>query len=246
MRPLRIHEYIKDLLFPPRCAICDGLLAQEEMKLHVCSRCRKELKYVQEPYCMKCGAPLKDPGGEYCSGCEKHRHYFDRGRSLYVYGSVRSSLYRFKYGGRKEYAEFYGRDLARCFGRQLKEWGVEAIIPIPLHPARQRRRGYNQAAAVAEVLSACTGVPLKDKLLKRSRNTGPQKKLSARERQINLKNAFNITQDVVQLGTVVVVDDIYTTGATMDEAALALKRKGIDRVYFLALATGTGDKGGAA
>ena len=236
----QLHRAVCDLLFPPRCPVCDGILRAEERKSLACRECRGKLMYVREPRCMKCGASLRGEEEEYCRLCAKHRHQYDRGLALYEYSAVRTAIYRFKYSGRKEYAEFFGREMALRFGSRLKEWGVQALVPIPLYAAKERKRGYNQAAELAEVCGHVLNMPVAKKLVRRVRSTRPMKLLSAKERQINLKNAFLITQDVVKLEAVALVDDIYTTGSTMDAVAAVLKASGVKRVYCISLAVGSG------
>ncbi len=229
---------IRDLLFPPRCALCDEVISPAEGGC--CNECRKTLKYVSEPYCLKCGAPLKENEKQYCASCSVRDHLFTSCRALYEYAYVRTAIYRFKYSGRAEYADFFGREMAEAFREQLKRWAPQGLVPVPLYPAKQRIRGYNQAERLAEALSRYSGIPLFSKLVVRSRKTRPMKELNLRERQINLKNAFLIPQDVVKLEKVVVVDDIYTTGTTMDRLAGVLIEKGVREVYGLTLAIGSG------
>lgn len=117
---------------------------------------------------------------------------------------------------------------------------ADAIIPVPIHRSRYRRRGYNQAELVAAELSRLTGIPMYERLVTRSRKTAPQKELTIQERQNNLKKAFNITSNDVKLKKTILVDDIYTTGSTLDAVAMELKRHGVKSVYFIALCIGDG------
>lgn len=236
----RLHDKLCDLLFPPRCVVCDRVMGRTDVPKGTCASCRDVLKLIKEPRCLKCGAQLEEDETEYCNSCKNRRHYYDKGLALYEYTSVRTSIYRFKYGGRMEYAHFFGREMARRLGGAIKEWGAQALIPVPLHPSRQRRRGYNQAAELAKACGAALGLPVEEKLICRARKTRPMKLLNAKERQINLKNAFLMLQDVVKLDTVVVVDDIYTTGSTVDAMAKLLKAAGVKKVYFITLSIGSG------
>lgn len=113
-------------------------------------------------------------------------------------------------------------------------------MPVPVHASRRRSRGYNQAELVASEMSRLTGITMYDKLVKRVRKTVPQKELSIQERQNNLKKAFNITSNDVKLKKTILVDDIYTTGSTLDAVAMELKRHGVKSVYFIALCIGDG------
>ena len=133
----------KTLLFPRRCPVCDRPV--KPAGALVCRSCAPKLVYVRQPLCMKCGKELSDENQEYCRDCLHKKHLYDRGISLYRYTSVKKAVYRFKYAGRQEYAAFFGKEMAWHLGRQILSWKVDALVPVPLHPARKRKRGYNQA-----------------------------------------------------------------------------------------------------
>jgi ComF family protein len=188
---------------------------------------------------MKCGKPLREEQAEYCGDCLSRRHSYDRGRALLHYqGQVKRSVYRFKYAGRREYAKAYAELFAAQLGSFLQETGAQALVPVPLHRARQRKRGYNQAALLARELSRLTGIPVEEHLVVRRKNTIPQKQLDVAQRQNNLKRAFKMCQNDVKLKTIILIDDIYTTGSTMDALSTLLKEHGTERVFFLTLAVG--------
>ena len=162
------------------------------------------------------------------------------GSALYDYGSMSDSVYRFKNKDRREYAEFYGRELAVRRGRWLEMIKPDALIPVPIHSSRKRARGYNQAELIAEVLSEYTGIPVNASLIARCKRTKPLKNLTGKERQNNLKKAFKIIQNDVKLDTIVIIDDVYTTGSTLDAMTRVLQSAGISNVYFLTLTIGRG------
>lgn len=233
-----ITEGIKNLLFPRRCPVCDDIVPAGEGK--VCRLCAKRIQYITEPRCRKCGRQLIDDAKVFCADCERKKHVFDSGFALYDYQSMKKSIYRFKYGNRCEYAEFYAEDIYRHFHEEIDRMNAEAIIPIPLHSSRKRKRGYNQSELVAGKLSALTGIPMEADLVKRVKKTVPQKELDAVGRQNNLKKAFNINADVVKLNKTILIDDIFTTGSTLDAVALELKHRGVRFVYFITLCIGEG------
>ena len=204
----------------------------------ICPGCISKLKVVRGAVCCKCGKPLTDDTAELCKDCMEIKHLYKQGRSLYEYKSVSRSIYRFKYGGRREYGEYFGKAMAHYLGDVIKDWNPDVIVPVPLHKKKLRKRGYNQSGLLAESLAKELGIPFDDRLIKRVRNTVPMKELDARKRQINLKNAFIVGSDDVKLKTVVIVDDIYTTGSTIDAMAVAFSRAGVSAVYFVALSTG--------
>lgn len=226
------------LLYPLRCPVCDEIAVPFGAK--VCPSCIGRLKLITSPYCMKCGKQLKEQEQEYCHDCSTRKHYYVRGRALYEYGSAAASIYRFKYGGRKEYADFYGEQIAKQLKETLADMAPDLLIPIPLHPARKRKRGYNQAELLAKSISGYTGIPVCGTILVRVKNTAPLKRLNPQERENNLKKAFHIRGNDVKCKTILLVDDIYTTGSTIDAAARELLNAGAGRVYFIALSIGAG------
>ncbi len=228
---------ILDLIYPKRCTMCDCTVEPSD-KL-ICPSCAKTLRFTSDPFCLKCGKQLSHEETEYCSDCEKKRHSFDAGRSLFPYSDrVIKSLYRLKYSNRPGYAEFYGMKMALVFSELIEKWGVQVIIPIPLHKSRLKVRGYNQAALMAGALGALAGIPVAEDALVRVKKTRPQRLLDASARQDNLKNAFKIGRFDVKLETVLLVDDIYTTGCTIDEVCRVLRQAGAKEIYFLTAAAG--------
>ncbi len=229
----------KGLLYPRRCPVCQEVV--EQPGALACDICRTKLIYVREPYCMRCGKQLTGSEREYCADCARRKHSYFRGRSAFVYEEhMRRSIAGFKYGGRQEYAAFYAEELLRRCARDMLSWRADALIPIPLHPKRQRKRGYNQAALLAAELSKRSGIPSDEGCLARVKNTVAQKELGAKERLSNLKEAFQARRDARPYRNVILVDDIYTTGSTMDAAARVLRENGVQTVYFLCISVGSG------
>lgn len=168
---------------------------------------------------------------------------YEQGRALFEYPSVAMSMYRFKYGGRKEYARFYGKQIAYYLKEDIRKWHAQALVPVPIHPQRKYKRGYNQAEALAEEIGFYLQIPVEKGLLKRVKNTQPQKLLDDRQRQNNLKNAFKIGQNDVKWKSIIMIDDIYTTGSTIDHCARVLKQHGVEKIYYIAIAIGREDSG---
>lgn len=233
----QIWEGLLQLLFPLRCPVCDDIVQPGGEK--ICLECLGRLKLAVPPWCMKCGKKLAEEG-EYCADCRRREHPFRRGRALYEYESAALSIYRFKYGGRREYADFFGEQVAEYLGDFIRTAKPDALIPIPLHRKRRTARGYNQAELLARAIGSRVGVPVCTGFLVRVKNTVPLKYENPEERQNNLKKAFNIAQNDVKLSKVIIIDDIYTTGSTMDEIARVLMEAGVKEVYCIALACGTG------
>lgn len=235
---MKFKDLFISLLFPLRCPVCDDIVTPFGEK--ICFGCMKKLRYITPPRCMRCGKKLDSEEKEYCRDCSNKSHGFVRGRALYEYGSVAPGIYRFKYKNRREYADFFGEEMARYLGDFIRETAPDGLVPVPLHKKRQRSRGFNQSYLLAEAIGRYTGIPVYGSLLKRVKNTVPLKRLNPEERQNNLKKAFIMVGNDVKLKTIMIIDDIYTTGSTVDEAAAVLMAGGVEKVYFLALASGAG------
>lgn len=231
------YDGVLRAVYPVHCPVCDELVDEPGEK--ICAECLGKIKLLTPPWCMRCGRKVQE-GEEYCRDCREKRHAFDRGRALYEYTDAAASIYRFKYAGRREYAGFFGEEIAEYLGDFIRQIKPDGIVPIPLHRRRYARRGYNQAELLARETGRRLGIPLYPKMLVRVRNTVPQKKLNPQERQNNLKKAFNIGRNDVKLKVILVFDDIYTTGSTIDEAARALREAGAEKIYFITLACGAG------
>jgi len=226
------------LLWPEVCPFCGKVYRKG-----ICPACRillKELE-IKQPYCMKCGKPLRRQEQEYCYDCENTVHYFEKGRALWLHKPpVSNSIYQFKYHNQRAFAKHYANEMLKQMEATIREWNPEIIIPIPLHKRRKRKRGYNQSALLAKELSERLYIPFAENILIRNRYTEPQKKLGHVLRKRNLHNAFTVVKPVKMIKRVLLIDDIYTTGNTLNEAARKLKEAGIENVYFLTVSIGQG------
>lgn len=229
---------IKELLWPNRCPFCEK--AEKE---GACLSCREKLEalVIQEPRCMKCGKPIRYEEREYCHDCSHADHAYDRGAALWLHREpVSASIYRFKYHNQRYYAAYYAACLAEAFKAPLRRWDPEMIVPVPLHPRRRRKRGYNQAEILAKELGKLLHVPVNAKAVLRVRDTKPQKILNDRLRRKNMKGAFATGKSLEGAKRVLVIDDIYTTGNTVSAVAETLKKAGVQKVYFLTISIGQG------
>lgn len=236
---LNIKEILLDFLYPPRCPICDGLL--KSSKERCCKKCRPKLPWVKGPVCMKCGKPVSNPEQEFCSDCLRTEHYFDQGAAAFTYsGGIRRSLYRMKFGNRRDYLDFYADAMTAACRKYLQQWDPDVIAAVPMHRSRRRKRGYNQAELLAKKISLRTGIPFERKLLRCIRKAGEQKTLNRKERLSNLYGCYEVTREIPRGMSVLIVDDVYTTGSTMDEIGRILKKSGAASIYFVVLCTGKG------
>ncbi len=196
---------------------------------------------MREPVCKKCGKSITDERREFCIDCGRKKHSYCQGKAVFVYeGKIKNSMYRFKYANKREYAAFYAEEAAFLYKDWVREKQIEAILPVPMYFWKKRRRGYNQAEVFAEHLGRKLNVPVDKKLVKRIRNTVPQKELNDVQRKSNLKNAFQLASDIVEYRQVLLVDDIYTTGSTIDEIAGVLSGAGVKNIYYICISIGSG------
>ena len=212
--------------------MCDA--ARPVKETGVCPECVKKLITIKGPVCEKCGRPLNE-GKFLCDDCLVGNFSFDGGKSIFTYSSVSDSIYRLKYMNRAAYAKTYGKLMAK----EAKDWfewiKPDALVPVPLHKKRLIKRGYNQAKELADAISEHVGIPVADYLVKRSKNTVPQKLVDKKGRQINMKKAFIVEENVVSFKRIVLIDDIFTTGSTIDSLARELKNAGVKEVFFLTI-----------
>ena len=233
-------EEMVNLLYPRRCPICQEILTDRTVL--ICTSCRKKAVPIGEPKCKKCGKPLSGQMQEYCSDCRSREHFFTKGWAVFPYKKeIKQSVYQFKFHNKREYQEFYASEMVRIYGREILSWKPDAVIPIPMYRRKQRKRGYNQAELLAGLVSKKLGIPMDKEMLCRVRNTTPQKELTQKEREKNLRHAFKVRKKALQGGKFLLIDDIYTTGATVDAAAKALLDAGAAEVRVLVLCIGQGE-----
>lgn len=233
----RAVEATLSLLYPPHCAVCSVPTGAGVL---LCTGCKKDARPIESPYCQQCSQPFEgEISHEFrCHNCEDREFHFLTSVSRYrARGVVRDLIHRFKYK-----REYYLR-------HQLAEWAAEgldddrlqepefdAFVPVPLHPARKREREFNQAEAIAELLSRRCRKPVLD-ALKRIRYTDSQTRHDRAERMENLRGAFRVRHAHAVLNRhLVLVDDVFTTGSTVEECARVLTEAGAASVRALVVA----------
>ena len=237
---------ILDVLYPPRCPICDGVRLSSEPVC--CPACLKKIPFISEPYCMCCGRPLSKKEQEFCFDCSRRKRSYSGGISLAVYeGLWKDSVVRFKFHKREEYASWYAEQAVKLFEDRLRVLNADTIAAVPMHERKVRKRGYNQAESFAYELSVRTGIPLVKGVLLRTRFTMPQKELNDIARLQNLTMAFAVDEEKLAaykkdhaFKRVILVDDIYTTGSTMEACARLLRKAGAAYVTPVTVAVAGG------
>ncbi|MDQ7844271.1 MAG: ComF family protein [Armatimonadota bacterium] len=235
------------LLFPPRCQLCG---APGEFPL--CGGCLHTFPQIRPPFCPRCGHPLVARGAAplRCRGCPGEGAAYTRARAWGAYdGPLREAIHTLKFGRRRALAGPLGALLAGLAASDPGLQRVQAIVPVPLHPQRQRERGFNQAHLLAAEVGRALGVPVEARVLERGRPTPAQAELSAASRRANVRGAF-ILRGAVRWARVLVVDDVMSTGSTVGECAQVLRQGGAGEVAVLTLArtvrTGPAEAAGSA
>ena len=230
---------ILNILYPERCPVCHNIL---KGKGSVCASCRQNLHYIKEPKCKKCGKQIENAEQEYCRDCQRFDHSFDKGRAVFAYDeTMRKSISMFKYHNRREYAKFYAEEMNRHCRYFLSICKPDVILPVPIHRQKKRQRGFNQAELVAKKLGKMINVPVDCNYLIRTEKTVPQKELSRQKRKENLKKAFAVKKTNRFYERVLIVDDIYTTGATIDAISEILRENQVKIIFFLTICVGRND-----
>ena len=223
---------IVSLLYPPVCTICGANVRAGE---YLCDQCEAKTARIIAPFCQKCSEPFEGAitGTFTCANCAHRAIHFDAAVAAYrSRGIVRQIVHDFKYGRQIYLRHLMARWLyAALDDERLRGRRFDIIIPVPLHPTRQRERGFNQATLLAELLSA--EIPIQSKpALERIRYTTTQTALDRAGRMENLHNAFRLRKNMNVRGLrVLLIDDVLTTGSTLSECARVLKRAGAISVY---------------
>jgi ComF family protein len=227
------------LFYPAACAICRSPVEQDET---LCPTCMGKAPRIRAPFCMKCSQPFAGAITDLftCANCEGRVLHFNAAVSCYRrQGPVRKVIHDFKYGRQLHLRHLAGRWLAETLNDpRLAGRRFDCIIPVPLHAARKRERGFNQAELLAIELNRASGIALQD-LLRRIRYTATQTQFDRSERMQNLKGAFRLRRGCVVRGLrVLLVDDVLTTGSTLSECASVLKKAGAISVHAATAARG--------
>ncbi len=239
--PGRMGDIASELLFPRRCPICgEPLPFCQKGGLAVHPLCYARLHRISSPFCMKCGKQLQDPQSEYCPDCSRTTHSFICSRGLWRYDSAsKQAVFSLKYRRQPEHADFFAENLCRFYGGWIRSIRPDCIVPVPVSRKRLQERGYNQAELIAQRVGQRLQIPVRGDVLARSRSTNPQKELDRMQRMRNLRQAFSADSNlIIKNGRYLLLDDVYTTGATAECCSRALLEAGAGQVWFLAACIG--------
>ena len=232
-----------DIIYPPRCHMCGKFLPYGEISStsnYLCSDCLAGLNPLTNPLCTICGVPFSSSKGKnhLCENCIRKRPYYELARAPYFYsGKLKDAIQRFKYNSETHLSTPFGGLLLNFVQKIFHKLNEYIIIPVPLHKKKLRERGYNQSLLLAKSLSRNLGVRLDYLSFIRKRYTLNQAGLRREERITNVKNAFSVFDiEAVEDRKILLVDDVFTTGYTLNECAKTLKKSGAAEVICITLA----------
>jgi ComF family protein len=235
---MRFRSTLFQFLLPPQCPCCEKF--SEEGKPGFCSNCLSQIRWIEPPFCSICGIPFisREVETHPCGACVTHRKYFTIARALGAFeGSLQEAIHRWKYEGKTYLTPFFADWMAEGLNRHWEPGSLDLLIPVPLHTRRLRERGFNQALLLVRELSRRTGIPYRKTILQKKKPTIPQVNLSGVERGRALRGTFHVIGKEELSGlSVLLIDDVYTTGATVNECSKVLLRGGAKRVDVLTLA----------
>jgi ComF family protein len=234
---LSLRTAVLNLFFPPLCPVCGISLERQTGRL-VCQRCWRSIRALPLPLCLYCGHPVDTPGQPRCDSCPEFNAAFDRALAAVVYeDAARQLIHAFKFGFHQHLAQLLAVWLTQAWQLHLAGEHFDAIVPVPLHWTRLWWREFNQALLLAQHLSLSTGIPVCDRWLVRRRRTPQQSRARVADRLDYVLGAFAVPHPVNLSGRrVLLVDDVFTTGATAAECARMLKQAGAAGVTVLTVA----------
>ena len=238
-------KQLAQIIYPPQCTICGNFLweapfVEGDFPYSICNNCISGFSLIEAPFCTICGMPFPSEQIENhpCEDCLRTKPFFQGAHAPYRYeGPILEAVLRLKYGKKTFVADSVGPLLAEFVKTRFKNLSSFLIMPVPLHPKRLRKRGFNQSLLLAKHIASRLNGELEFLSLIRTKHTIPQTTLSKRERQKNVKNAFHLkTPETVRKRTILLVDDVATTGNTLNECARILTSGGAETVFCVTLA----------
>jgi ComF family protein len=254
LNPLqKLGKAFLNAVFPPTCFICGAYdqfdlrkrnenpcVVEQITSPYFCASCRQKISTIDSPLCVQCGLPFISRHGEdhLCGDCIENKKYFRMARASGVYdGALLEAIHLFKYGKKTRLARPLGMLLQETFFRFWDKQMIDLIVPVPLHIKRLRKRGFNQALLLFAKWATTENILYDPRVIKRPKKTVPQTNLSRKERRKNIRGAFEVrSPETIQEKRILLVDDVYTTGSTVNECARILMRGGAAVVDVLTLA----------
>ena len=225
-----ISNGLLDLIYQPFCIICETVCDD-----YLCDECKEKIEIITPPYCYKCGIPCET---YLCTSCKEREFYFDRAVSAGIFdGVLREAIHKFKFKSIETLIEPLGNILVNNYMSTGFIRRIDLIVPIPIHKSRYTERGFNQAEKLGDCISKNFNIPSCRDCLIKVKTTYDQADLQLDERMINLQDAYHVKNKTLVSGKrILLIDDVFTTGSTVNEASKALKEAGAKEVYVYTLA----------
>lgn len=232
---------ILNWIYPPRCVFCHNIIPLNKYtKFDVCDKCIDHIPFMNKPNCIKCGKSI-EAENQLCKDCLKDKHFYKKGWIALKYDDmIKESIYRFKYDNCALYSKTFAQIMYQTIEtKDIINYKFDIITYVPIHKNKLKSRGYNQAKLLADELSIKLNIPSKN-LIVRTKDTKPQSNLSPKERFNNLKGAFKLSSNQKLINkNILIIDDIYTTGSTINACANTLIDigYGVDIYYYILAGT---------
>lgn len=234
-------ESFLELIYPEKniCCLCD-VYNNDIGDKYICAECENKLKKIILPYCIKCCKPINySLSTNLCPDCVSYEKLFEESRSIYLYENlIKKAIYNLKYYNKPYYLRFFGNALFQYINDNNYN-DFEYILPVPLHPSKLKKRGYNQSELIAKYIAKKLNISFVDGI-KRIKSTSKQSSKTKENRRRSLENAFEIKKCkkyfLLKNSNVLLVDDVYTTGSTVNECTKALLNYGVSKVYVITIA----------
>ncbi len=233
---MKILDKFLNILYPENltCVFCDEEIFDDN-KFNTCESCYNNLPFIKEKVCARCGDPIKSMA-TYCDRCQNKKFFYDKARSVFYYkDEIRSCIKRFKFDGCK----YLYKPFANFMAEKYKEenYDCDVITYVPIHETRLKMRGYNQAELLAKEIAKILNIPFVEEAIIKTKKTIPQAELDYKQRQTNLVDVFKVKKsNAFKNKNVLLVDDIFTTGATINNCARKIKKSGANKVFALTFA----------
>lgn len=235
----KLFQFILNILYPNHCISCKNIINSDKT---FCINCWKKLQFINKPCCSICSEPFKfnifDEDELLCGNCIKKKPYFDKAISCFIYNkTISRTILQFKFFKKTFLSKVLVKFLLISTKDVINE--VDYLIPVPIDIKRLRWRGYNQSLLLTKELSKKTNKPIIEDLLIKHKYTIPQARLKNKDRKKNLKNVFSFNEkyfDLIQNKNIAILDDVMTTGTTVNECAKILKQQGVNKVFVFTIA----------